>query len=373
MRESVGMDTQAREVPDDVFADILAQITDFVRTRVMPRETEIMDTDAIPEDPSAGGGNGPVRLPCNGGVDSASTSSGRRGAMELGYLVGAAVDVRHEQRHRGQVLVGFGTDEQKRQWLPHIASGEVCSSFALTNGAGSNPRVCSPPRPPTERLGHRRRKQFITNATEAGLFVVFARMRPAPDPGNDIAVFLVPGDAPGVQVGAHDTKMGQEGSRTAEVTFSRVRVGPEALVGADGGIGYRAAMTSLARGRIHIAGLAVGCAQRALDESVSYAASATQGGTVIGDFQLVQAMLADQQTGVLAAVPCLTPPASTSVARTGVSRPRQQALLPRWRVRRPISPSRCTVAPVMRGVPVERSTATSACCVCTRAPARSSV
>ena len=94
--------------------------------------------------------------------------------------------------------------------------------------------------------------------------------------------------------------MGQEGSRTADVTFSEVKVGPEALVGGDGEVGYRAAMTSLARGRIHMAGLAVGCAQRALDESVSYAATATQGGTTIGDFQLVQAMIADQQTGVMA-------------------------------------------------------------------------
>ena len=94
--------------------------------------------------------------------------------------------------------------------------------------------------------------------------------------------------------------MGQEGSRTADVTFSHVRVGPEALVGGDGEVGYRAAMTSLARGRITMAGLAVGSAQRALDESVAYAASATQGGTPIGNFQLVQAMIADQQTGVLA-------------------------------------------------------------------------
>ncbi|MGB2920175.1 MAG: acyl-CoA dehydrogenase family protein, partial [Mycobacterium sp.] len=71
-------------------------------------------------------------------------------------------------------------------------------------------------------------------------------------------------------------------------------------VGGSEDIGYRAAMTSLARGRVHIAALAVGTAQRALDESVSYAATATQGGTAIGEFQLVQAMIADQQTGVLA-------------------------------------------------------------------------
>ena len=82
--------------------------------------------------------------------------------------------------------------------------------------------------------------------------------------------------------------------------FSDVRVGPEALIGGEVDLGYRAAMTSLARGRIHIAALAVGTAQRALDESVSHAATATQGGTPIGTFQLVQAMLADQQTGVMA-------------------------------------------------------------------------
>jgi acyl-CoA dehydrogenase len=94
--------------------------------------------------------------------------------------------------------------------------------------------------------------------------------------------------------------MGQEGAWTAGVTFDQVRVPATALVGGDEATGYRAAMTSLARGRIHIAALAVGTAQRALDESLAYATQNTQGGERIGDFQLVQAMLADQQTGVLA-------------------------------------------------------------------------
>jgi acyl-CoA dehydrogenase len=196
----------------------------------------------------------------------------------------------------GQVLVGFGTKEQQARWLPAIASGEVVASFALTEpGAGSDPAgLRTTATADGDGWVIDGSKRFITNATEAGLFVVFARA------AADIAVFLVPADAPGIEVGPKDAKMGQEGSRTADVTFSRVRVGPEALVGADAEAGYRAAMTSLARGRIHMAGLAVGCAQRALDESVAYAASATQGGTPIGDFQLVQAMIADQQTGVLA-------------------------------------------------------------------------
>src|SRR5690606_34911616 len=123
---------------------------------------------------------------------------------------------------------------------------------------------------------------------------------PATASSTGIAVFLVPADSPGLEVGVKDAKMGQEGSRTAPVAFNGVRVGADALVGGDGDVGYRAAMTSLARGRVHIAALSVGTAQRALDESVTYAATATQGGTALGDFQLVQAMLADMQTGVLA-------------------------------------------------------------------------
>lgn len=113
-------------------------------------------------------------------------------------------------------------------------------------------------------------------------------------------MFLVPADADGVEVGAKDAKMGQEGAWTADVNFTDVRVPASALVGGSEDIGYRAALITLARGRVHIAALAVGAAQRALDESVAYAATATQGGTPIGDFQLVQAMLADQQTGVMA-------------------------------------------------------------------------
>jgi acyl-CoA dehydrogenase len=202
----------------------------------------------------------------------------------------------------GQVLVGFGTDEQKAQWLERIASGEVVASFALTEpGAGSNPAGL---RTKAVRDGSDwvidGNKRFITNAPTAQLFVVFARTRPADADGPGIAVFLVPADTEGITVGPKDKKMGQEGAWTSEVSFDNVRVPASALVGGDEDTGYRAAMTSLARGRVHIAALSVGAAQRALDESVAFATVTQQGGTVIGDFQLVQAMLADQQVGVMA-------------------------------------------------------------------------
>jgi len=300
------MYTGNQDVPEDVFSDVLKQISAFVRTRVMPRELEIMATDAIPQDlrsQTAEMGLFGYAIPQEWGGLGLDLVQDVEVAMELGYT---SLSLRSmfgtNNGIAGQVLVGFGTDEQKARWLPGIASGEVVAAFALTEpGAGSNPAgLKTAATPDGDSWIINGNKQFITNATEAGLFVVFARTAPATEASTGIAVFLVPADTDGISVGSKDAKMGQEGSRTADVTFSEVRVGSEALVGGSGDIGYRAAMTSLARGRIHMAALAVGSAQRALDESVAYAATATQGGTPIGNFQLVQAMIADQQTGVLA-------------------------------------------------------------------------
>jgi acyl-CoA dehydrogenase len=294
------------EVPDDVFADIVDAVRDFVRERVVPRELEIMNANAIPDDlrkEVAEMGLFGYAIPQEWGGLGLDLVQDVELAMELGYT---SLSLRSmfgtNNGIAGQVLVGFGTEEQKARWLPGIASGDVVASFALTEpGAGSNPAgLRTTARADGDGWVIDGDKRFITNAPIADLFVVFARVQPAPEHGNGIAVFLVPADADGVTVGPKDLKMGQEGSGTADVTFDGVRVDADALVGDSGDAGYRAAMTSLARGRIHVAALSVGTAQRALDESVAYAASATQAGTVIGEFQLVQAMLADQQTGVMA-------------------------------------------------------------------------
>jgi acyl-CoA dehydrogenase len=292
-------------VDDDDFQQILAQTRQFVRTAVVPREQEILANDRVPDevrDQAKDMGLFGYAIPQEWGGLGLDITQDIELAMELGYTSLALRSMFGTNNGiAGQVLVGFGTDEQKATWLEALASGKV-ASFALTEpGAGSNPAGLR-----TKAIRDAGdwvisgEKRFITNAPVADLFVVFARTRPADDAGTGIAVFLVPADATGVEVGSKDAKMGQEGAWTADVRFTDVRVPESALVGGSEDVGYRAAMISLARGRIHIAALAVGAAQRALDESVAYAATATQGGKPIGSFQLVQAMLADQQTGVMA-------------------------------------------------------------------------
>jgi acyl-CoA dehydrogenase len=292
-------------VDDDDFQQILKQTRQFVRTVVVPREQEIAASDRVPDDlrdQAKDMGLFGYAIPQEWGGLGLDITQDVELAMEFGYTSLALRSMFGTNNGiAGQVLVGFGTDEQKATWLEALASGKV-ASFALTEpGAGSNPAGL---RTKAVRDGGdwviSGEKRYITNAPVADLFVVFARTRPADDAGTGIAVFLVPADADGVEVGSKDAKMGQEGAWTADVRFTDVRVPKSALIGGSEDVGYRAAMTSLARGRIHIAALAVGAAQRALDESVAYAATATQGGNPIGSFQLVQAMLADQQTGVMA-------------------------------------------------------------------------
>jgi acyl-CoA dehydrogenase len=291
--------------PDD-FAEILRATREFVRSRVIPRENEIMASDAIPADLRAAAaelGLFGYAIPQEWGGLGLDLTQDVELAMELGYTSLALRSMFGTNNGiAGQVLVNFGTDAQKAAWLERLASGEVVASFALTEpGAGSNPAGL---RTRAVRDGQEwvisGSKRFITNAPVAGLFIVFARTRePAgADPG--IAVFLVPSGVDGLEVGPHDRKMGHEGSWTADVTLTAVRVPADALVGGSEEVGYQAAMSSLARGRVHIAAIAVGAARRALDETVAYAATATQGGTAIGDYQLVQAHLADMQAGVLA-------------------------------------------------------------------------
>jgi acyl-CoA dehydrogenase len=293
------------DVDQESFGQVLDAVRRFVRERVMPREDEIEESDAIPADLRAATaqlGLFGYALPAEFGGFGATMAQDVRLAFEFGYTTPAFRSLFGTNNGiAGQVIAKFGSTPQKEQFLPRLAAGELIASFALTESeAGSNPAGLKT----AARLdGQQWRlsgvKRFITNAPLADLFVVYARTDPAAAGGRGISTFLVDAASPGLTVSPKDRKMGQRGAWTAEVSFDGVLVPADRLVGAEGR-GYRSAMTVLARGRLHIAAMCVGTAQRILDESVAHAANSRQGGQPIGDYQLVQAMLAESYAEIAA-------------------------------------------------------------------------
>jgi acyl-CoA dehydrogenase len=289
------------------FDELLHTLREFVRREVLPVEARIDAEDEIPARlvirAKALGLYG-YALPAEYGGLGLSVEQQVGLAVELGYGCPAFRSLFGTNNGiAGQVIAGSGTDRQKRAWLPRLASGELVASFALTEpDAGSDPgRLVTAARRDDDGWHLDGLKRYITNAPVADLFVVFARTEPKAPPGKGIGVFIVPADAPGLTVAPRDHKMGQAGAWTADVALEDVRVSAEALVGDAPDVGYATAMRSLAHGRLTIAGLCVGIARRLIDESVGHATHRRQGGHPIGDYQLVQAMLADSHTEYLAA------------------------------------------------------------------------
>ena len=289
------------------FDELVSLLRGFIRREVMPAEVGIDESDEIParliEQAKEMGLYG-YALPAEYGGLGLSVEQQVRVAIELGYTSPAFRSLFGTNNGiAGQVLVSAGTDEQRKQWLPRLASGEVVASFALTEPeAGSDPsRLATIARLDGDNWVIDGLKRYITNAPAADVFMVFARTDPQAPPGKGIGVFVVPAHTDGVTVAARDHKMGQAGSWTADVAFTGVRVPANALVGEAAQAGYATAMRSLAHGRLTIAGVCVGVSARLVDESVSYARERSQGGHPIGEYQLVQAMLADSQTEYLAA------------------------------------------------------------------------
>ncbi|TKG71442.1 acyl-CoA dehydrogenase family protein [Prauserella endophytica] len=289
----------------DDFAAILGAVRDFVRKEVLPRETEIEERDEIPSDlreKAAGLGLFGWALPAEYGGLGLTTSEDVRLAIELGYTTPAFRSLFGTNNGiAGQAIVNHGTPAQRAEWLPRLAAGEAIASFALTESeAGSDP---SGLRTVAVRDGDQYvltgTKRFITNAPLADAFVVFARTGPEREGRRGISALLVPAGLAGLTVGQRDAKMGQSGAWTAEVHLDDVRVPVSALIGEEGQ-GFRIAMASLSRGRLHIAGVSVGMAERALAEAVEHARATRQGGTPIGEHQLVQALLAESHAELAA-------------------------------------------------------------------------
>lgn len=288
----------------DTFDALIETVERFVTERLRPAEAEVAESDDIPADlvaemkalglfglsidPEYGGLGLNMLEEVKVGMALGKTSPAMRSTFGTNVGIGS------------QGLVMAGTPDQKAKWLPGIASGDIITSFALTEPDVGSDSANVKTR--AVRDGNQWRltgtKRYITNADRAHLFTVMARTG---EPGaKGVSAFLVPADSPGLRVGTPEKKMGQQGAHVCDVHFDDVLVPPENMLGAEGE-GFKVAMRVLDRGRLHIAGVCVGAAERLIADSVGYATTRIQGGKPIAEHQLIMGMIADMKTECLAA------------------------------------------------------------------------
>jgi len=287
-----------------ILVDAIAQ---FVNEALIPRENEVAETDEIPADivsqfqemglfgltiPEAYGGLGLT-------MEEEVTI-----AFELGRTSPAFRSYFGTNNGIGSIgILLDGTEAQKVHYLPLLASGELLSSFCLTEpDSGSDAASL---KTTAVRDGDHYvingTKRFITNAPHAGIFTVMARTDTAIRGSGGISAFIVERETPGLSLGKRDHKMGQQGAHTSDVIFDNVRVPASQLIGGVEGVGFKTAMKVLDKGRLHIAAVSVGAAERMLNDALNYAIERKQFGQPIAEFQLIQAMLADSKAEIYAA------------------------------------------------------------------------
>ncbi|MDM8359692.1 acyl-CoA dehydrogenase family protein [Pandoraea communis] len=289
---SKGLDSESFEL-------LLAAVQRFIRERLVPAENDVEEHDDVPAvivDEMKEMGLFGLSIPEEFGGIGLSMEQEVRVAYEFGQTSLAFRSVFGTNVGIGsQGILMDGTEAQKRDLLSRVASGDLIMSFALTEpDAGSDPAALK-----TRAVLDGDTyvldgvKRFITNAPRAGAFTLMART--GGEGAGGISAFIVPADTPGLSLGKPDKKMGQRGTKTCDVVLQGARVPAANIIGGEAGKGFKTAMKVLDRGRLHVAALSCGMAQRILDEAVAYARERKQFGQRIGDFQLVQAMLADSQ------------------------------------------------------------------------------
>ncbi|MFC8588610.1 acyl-CoA dehydrogenase family protein [Streptomyces sp. NPDC057217] len=200
-----------------------------------------------------------------------------------------------------KTIASWGSEEQKRAWLPRLASGEALGCFGLTEpGTGSDAgNLATRAVRDGDDYVVDGTKMFITNGTWADVVLLFARTNDAPG-HKGVSAFLVPADAPGLTRRPVHGKLGLRGQATAELVLEGVRVPAAAMLGPEGK-GFAVAMSALAKGRMSVAAGCVGIAQAALDAALRYAGEREQFGKPIASYQLVQELISDISVDVEAA------------------------------------------------------------------------
>lgn len=288
------------------FELLLSTVRRFVDERLRPLEAEVDRTDSMPDEivnemrelglfgltisEEYGGLGLNMEEECRFVFEMGRASPAFRSVFGTNLGIGS------------QAIVFGGTDEQKEKYLPKLAAGEIIGSFALTEPDVGSDAIAVQTKAMKDGGDYviNGVKRYITNAPRAHLFTLMARTVPERK-ADSVSCFLVDADTPGIKLGKPDKKMGQHGTTTCDVIFDDCRVPATALLGGVEGNGFRTAMKVLDKGRLHISALCVGVAGRLIEEMVSFSTNRTQFGQKVSDFQLIQAMIADSQTEMLAA------------------------------------------------------------------------
>lgn len=285
---------------------LIGMVRRFVEEQCQPIEADVAENDEVPQsvvDQMKELGLFGISIPEEFGGLGLNMEEEALVALELGRTSPAFRSVAGTNIGIGsQGLVMWGTEAQKSEWLPKIASGEVITSFCLTEpDAGSDAgNVQTKAVRDGDHYVLTGTKRYITNANKAHLFTVMARTDPDTPGGKGLSAFIVERDSAGLSVGKPEKKMGQQGAHICDVNFDGVRVPVRNRLGEEGD-GFKVAMSVLDRGRLHISAVCTGVAERLISEMAKYAVERKQFGKAIADHQLVQALMADSQAETYAA------------------------------------------------------------------------
>ncbi|MFT5211617.1 MAG: acyl-CoA dehydrogenase [Flavobacterium sp.] len=286
---------------------LLDTVSKFVDRRLRPLESQVGMDDSIPDDVieemKALGLFG-LTIPEQYGGLGLNMSEEVAIAQAFGHTSPAFRSIFGTNVGIGsQSLIIDGTDAQKQQYLPKMATGEIIGSFCLTEpDAGSDAAaVLTTAKRDGGEYIITGTKRYITNAPKADLFTVFARTNVEEKGSRGVSAFLVDADSEGISLGKPYRKMGQQGTYVCDVIFDEVRVPMANLIGGKENLGFKTAMKVLDKGRLHISAISIGVAERLIEDSLSYAMERKQFGQPIVEFQLLQAMLADSKTECYAA------------------------------------------------------------------------
>ncbi|MBM7334784.1 MAG: acyl-CoA dehydrogenase family protein [Alcanivorax sp.] len=290
--------------------EVLNQLVDtigrFVRDRLIPAEQTVAENDAIPEDIAnemKEMGLFGLSIPEEYGGLGLTMEEEALVAFEIGHTSPAFRSLFGTNNGIGaQGILIDGTEEQKRKYVPKLATGEVIGSFCLTEPDVGSDAASLKTRADKDGDHYvlNGTKRYITNGPEAGLYTVMARTDPDNKGAGGITAFIVEGDTPGLIRGKPDVKMGQKGAHVCDITFDNCRVPAENIIGGKEGQGFKTAMKVLDRGRLHISAVCVGVAERLIEDALKYAMERKQFGQPLAEHQLIQAMLADSRAEAFA-------------------------------------------------------------------------